>query len=233
MHNLPYARALLAKAVGGRGRGPEGDRPRGDAAPAPRRRPPRRLEGRCTSLCHVGIEDAKGRPRARLPVPPRDPPDEGGARLLDVPRAKPHGAVTVRPADCAACHHPKAPRRSSARSATDVRRFKARAVVDVPSPHAGPRLRGVPHGIATRHGAGHEGRLPRVPRDATPGERSEEGLDDLDGWLASFTKPLDEVEAALGGLPPELAEEVLRDLAALRRAGPWHNIASRAPRRSA
>jgi hypothetical protein len=59
------------------------------------------------------------------------------------------------------------------------------------------------------------------PADAKARKDSE----NLDAWLASLLKPLDELEGRLPALAPDVAAGIRRDLAALRRAGPWHNVA--------
>ena len=227
-HNLPYARRLLEKAVQDAAEGVKALDPAAPA-PAPYVAGPRvASKWNCTSLCHVGIEDRKIEKGLGYPFPHATHVGKAGLDCSTCHAEKPHGTVTVKPADCAACHHPKATETEQcAKCHLEVSAFKAHEVADVKSPPMQDLDCAVCHtAIATGHKREDMKAACLECHKSDPADaKARKDSEDLDGWLAAFTKPLDELEARLAAVPPEVAEEVRRDLAALRRAGPWHNLA--------
>lgn len=227
VHNLPYARKLLERAVADVADGLKALNPAAPA-PAPYVAGPRIVSKQnCTVLCHAGIEERKIERGLGLPFPHATHVGKAALDCSTCHADKPHGTITVKAADCAACHHPKATETDQcAKCHAEVNEFKLHAVEGVKAVPMQDLDCAVCHtAIATGHKRADMKAACVDCHGSDPADaKARKDSEALDAWIASFTKPLDDLEARLPALPSDLAAEIRRDLAALRRAGPWHNV---------
>lgn len=225
-HNLPYARSLLAKAAEDAALGMKALDP---AATPPEIRvgPKVASKQNCTTLCHVGIEDRKVPEALGYGFAHEPHLVKAGLDCSACHAEKPHGTVTVKPKDCASCHHPKSEdTKQCVACHTDVafvRDHPVEGVTSVPMQdldcvvcHTGIQQGHKRDDVKAACIDCHK----EDPVDAQARKDSEH----LDEWIEAYEKALADLEARAATAPEPVAAEVKQDLARLRRGGPWHNV---------
>ncbi len=225
-HNLPYARRLLAKAAedvatAWKALDPASTAPRIEVGP--------RVASKedCTTLCHVGIEKRQVTEAFGYGFSHPAHVVKAALDCVTCHAKTPHGTVTVRPQDCASCHHPKSEdTKQCVACHTDVARVQSHAVEGVSSPPMQDLDCVVCHTAIQK---GHKREDVKAacidchkddPKDAPARVASE----NLSEWIGAYLKVIGELESRLPKVDAAVASEVKKDLDALRRGGPWHNV---------
>jgi len=102
VHNLGYARKLLARADENLRAARTALDPDDKTAPIPIG-PFAPSKENCTTLCHVGAEKLKV--RTSFGIPFKHGPHLAKQDCSDCHRSEPHGMTIAKPVDCAQCHH--------------------------------------------------------------------------------------------------------------------------------
>lgn len=218
-HNLPYVRSLLSKAAA--------DAREGWRAVDPTATPPETAVGprvasqdACTTMCHVGAEHIEVDQAAGLRF-------DHAAHLLEARldcstchSAQPHGTTTVTAADCRRCHHQSDDAETCANCHAEIAELRAQPV---------PGLETVPMQdvdcLSCHLGLAGEAGDSR-PMIAASCEMCHAGEGrTVTSLVEESARPLDELEERLGRAPPERTADARAAIAALRRAGPFHNAA--------
>ena len=216
VHNLPYARDLLRQSVVDIGKAtlhldPEETAPRIPIGP----RTP--SDQGCTTLCHAGIETQTVDRAFDLPFKHAR---HFGQDCSKCHTQDPHGQTLVRREDCVACHHTQEEPDTCATCHTDVARVRSQQV-------AGASMLDLD--CLACHESVAEAHSQNAVRQACHECHEEDGPDygtaKFDAWRADAMAPLDALEKRLADAPAEVAARIREELAALRRAGPFHNAA--------
>jgi len=222
-HNLPYVRSLLQRAAEDAHTGLEALAP-GTAPKVPRIGPTVVSQQNCTMLCHAGIQD-------RGPVVAFDrytflhTPHltTAGMDCSDCHEAEPHGTTTVRPADCAECHHPDAEEAEQCMKChADVAALKKTVPEKLdPDPMADIDCTTCHDGIQDGH---DPKKVLAMCAECHEDEVEEDGVEAFQAaWRKAAGAPLDEVEAKLKDADPSIGVRIRREIERLRRTGPFHN----------
>jgi hypothetical protein len=212
VHNLPYVRKLLAQADEDARAGMkalEGDAPRAiDVGP--------RVASKqgCTLLCHVGVEDRPLEKARGLPFPHSRHLLRAKLDCSKCHLKEPHGTTVVEQKDCVSCHHQSESPQQCLGCHTDQAGLRKQEVK--PAQMAD-------FDCLTCHETIADGHSREAVKETCDGCHD----DKEEGYYAAFVEsaaaPLREVEAALQGATGDAAAAVRKELADIRRAGPWHN----------
>ena len=217
VHNLPYARDLLRRAMTDIGEAtvhldPEETPRRVSIGPASASK-----EG-CTLLCHTGVETIPVKRAFDLPFAHSRHFRRARLDCSKCHDAKPHGTTRIGRKDCVSCHHRQEEPERCGRCHTGVARLRGRqmegaAMVDLD--------------CLTCHETLADGHSEEAVRQSCQECHEDDGADygtkKFDAWRAAATAPLDALEQQLAKAPPERAARIRKELDALRAAGPFHN----------
>jgi len=220
VHNLPYVRDLLARAAGDARDGVLALDPAAKVAPidiGPRVS----SQANCATLCHVGVEEVRvdkalGLAFAHETHLLKGRLDCTQCHRVEEPGTPAHGSLALKSQDCATCHHANEDVATCASCHAEVVALRSSvpengdavpmADLDCTSCHLSHDGATTLENVAPSCNLCHDG----------------EGIE-IGAWLKDAEAPLMQLDEALVDAPPELAATVRAELAALRRAGPFHN----------
>jgi len=217
VHNLPYTRDLLRQAVNDikaatKQLDPEEEGPSIHIGPIATS-----TQG-CTTLCHVGVAALPAIRAFDLPFP-----HARHLKKTDCAKchaSKPHGTTLIEKESCVACHHQQEEPDRCTTCHIETTNLRAQEV-------EGAVMADLD--CLACHETLAEGHSQKSVRATCQECHSEDGDDygttKFDQWMASALAPIHALEKRLADAPPELAATIRKQLAALKKAGPFHNAA--------
>lgn len=223
VHNLPYVRSLLQRAYDDAAEGRLALDPDTRADPAPIGPFVASKQG-CTLLCHVGVEAEPVREAFGFPFPHGTHLKKAKLDCAQCHLPEPHGTTHIQPVSCMLCHHKQEDEPDACAAChTDVTTLRSGELGD---PDSGSMLDldclACHAGISEGH---HLDGVKANCNDCHEDDADDFAAEFYDEWVAECEAPLVELEKLLDKAPAELAATAREEIAALRKARPFHNAA--------